>query len=42
LKCVPAFKNLDITEFMSSKKWECTEQEWKNPFSKDYEEEAVM
>jgi len=42
LKCVPAFKNLDITEFMSSKKWECTEHEWKNPFSKDSEEEAVM
>lgn len=41
LKCIPTFNNLDITDFMSPKKWDCTKHEWKNSFSKDEEEEEM-
>jgi len=32
-KCFPAFNKFDITDFLSTKKWDCSEHEWKNPFS---------
>jgi len=34
-KCFPAFTQFDITDFLSNKKWNCTEHEWKNPFSSE-------
>lgn len=30
-KCFPAFKKLDITDFLSSKRWNCTEHEYVSP-----------
>lgn len=32
-KCFPAFSKFDITDFLSTKKWDCNEHEWHNPFS---------
>lgn len=29
-KCFPAFKKLDITDFLSSKKWNCVEHEFES------------
>ena len=34
-RCVPIFKNLDLTDFMSDKKWNCVQHEWENPFHAD-------
>jgi len=34
-KCFPAFDKLDLTNLLSTKKWNCTIHEWKNPFDTD-------
>jgi hypothetical protein len=36
-RCVPVFNKLDLTDFMSSKKWKCEEHVWKNDFHSDDE-----
>ena len=30
-RCFPALKQLDITDFLSSKRWNCTEHEYESP-----------
>jgi len=30
-RCFPAFKQVDITDFLSSKRWNCTEHEYESP-----------
>lgn len=34
-RCFPAFNKLDLTNFLSTKKWNCTVHEWRNPFVLD-------
>lgn len=34
-RCVPIFKKLDLTDFMSDKKWNCVQHEWENHFHSD-------
>lgn len=34
-RCVPIFKKLDLTDFMSDKRWNCTQHEWENHFHSD-------
>lgn len=34
-RCFPAFNKLDLTSFLSTKKWNCSVHEWKNPFDTD-------
>jgi hypothetical protein len=35
-KCFPAFKQLDITDFLSSKRWNCSEHEHESPVHSNF------
>jgi hypothetical protein len=36
-RCFPSFKKFDITDFLSTKKWNCTVHEWENKFHPESE-----